>query len=121
MTGLWNDERRITAKSELRFFPVREAKSRAGYKAGPTRTFASLGELDHFMTTLSLEAGQIAWITWPDGEEKPYIEPDERPQPSMTKSDTCRENAGNGAELAAAAAGNERMEAAWLALAEEQD
>lgn len=45
----------------------------------------------------------------------------------MTKSETFRENARNCAELAAAAEDEpsrnryKRMEAAWLALAEEQD
>ncbi len=59
----------------LRFYAVREEKSRTGMQAGPTRQFETLGELDDFMVRLSGEARAIAWVTWPDGKEAKYAEP----------------------------------------------
>jgi hypothetical protein len=55
------------AKFELRFFPVREAKSRAGYQAGPTRTFASLGELAIHDEHRFPSACASALSAYPDG------------------------------------------------------
>lgn len=59
----------------LRFYPVREAKSRSGFQVGPTREFSDLGELDDFMALLSIDARDIAWITWPDGKEEKHAGP----------------------------------------------
>lgn len=59
----------------LRFYPVREAKSRSGLQTGPERKFANIGEIDDFLSRLSSEARAIAWVTWPDGREEKYAGP----------------------------------------------
>ena len=65
----------MTEQFTLRFYAVREETSRIGIQAGPTRQFKTLGELDDFMAGLSCEARTIAWVTWPDGKEDKYADP----------------------------------------------
>jgi hypothetical protein len=56
----------------VRFYPVREAKSRMGTQFGVTHLFTNMEDLHAFMAPLSREARDIAWVTWPDGKEEKY-------------------------------------------------
>jgi len=56
----------------VRFYPVRETRSRMGTQFGVTHLFATMEELHAFMAPLSREAREIAWVTWPDGNEEKY-------------------------------------------------
>jgi hypothetical protein len=60
------------ASYAVRFYPVRETRSRTGTQFGVTHLFATMDELLAFMSPLSREAREIAWVTWPDGKEEKY-------------------------------------------------
>ena len=56
----------------VRFYPVREAKSRMAAQFGLTHLFANMEALHAVMAPLSREAHGIAWVTRPDRTEDKY-------------------------------------------------